>query len=352
MLTIIPLKSITRITECFLFDVKKNSIVVTATNEHMQASYILEVNTIDEFKFCVPAKLFTETIRYFSASDIEVSLKDDVIHLKNGKSNYKIATERVDVYPIYDFPNPVSSIRLNSQVFLSGAAKCSTIVDEQNKVPVMSGISIRNDLGKVSMTGSLHQAIMNYEVGITEQFSFTECVVPKQSITGIRNIMGDNTCTLTINGKKLKVSSLNCEIVSVLLDYKYPDINRFFKLKSKNFVRLNRVELQSALTRLKLYSSKEEMSLVNISIKGDLMTLDASDLFSNNFGHEELSLPIDNKIVGEYSFNLELMYNGVFQTDGEMIDLFFGDLTNPLFISSVSSLEGASTDLILMQINK
>lgn len=332
-----------------LFDVKKNELTITATNNCLQVKYFININTIDEFKFCVSAKLFTETIRLFSISDVDIILKDNKIQLKNGSSKYHLACEEIGTYPEYTFVNSDAVMRINSDIFISGLTKTSWIVDEQNKVPVMGGISIKQENRAFSIVGCLDYSIMHYDAQLEEDFPTIECVIPKQSAVGIKNVLSDKDCKIMVSNKKVKITSVNCEIVSIILEYKYPDTKRFLKLKSGNHITINRLDLIKALSRLKLYTDKEESSLVNIIVKDGHLVLNATTLFGDNFGEEKISIS-DLKFETNAHFNLSYIYNGVIQTDGENVDLYLGFNNQPMYISSTLT-DAPKTEFILGSIN-
>jgi DNA polymerase-3 subunit beta len=346
LLPIISDKAVIPIRSCFKFEIGKTQLLITATNESTQVSLSTDINNVDEFSFCCNAKLISETIRLFTSNDVEIILMENKIQLKNGRAKYHIATEPADIYPMFTFTNSDQSIRIPSDAFLTGIGKCSWLVDDQNKVPVMAGISVKNELGKLNIVGCQHVAILNYDHPLLEQSNLPDCVIPKASAVAMKNVLDGKELTLMISDKKMRVSTYNCEIISILIDYKYPETRRFFTQKPTTFIRTKRAEFLQALNRLKLYAPKEENSVVDFDIQNGMIKMTASDLFQNNFGEEEIAAP-ESTILNQSKYNLFMLYNGAMQFSGEEVDLFFGLPNQPLFISSIDAGDTSETQFIL-----
>lgn len=358
LLPIISDKAVIPIRACFKMDVGKTQLLITATNESTQVSYSVDINNVDEFSFCTNAKLLTDTVRLFTSHDLEIVLLDGKIKLKNGRAQYTMVTEPADIYPMFTFTNSEQAIRIPSDAFLTGIGKCSWIVNHDNKVPVMAGISVKVEKGikgtvegnkecdMLNIVGCQDVAIMHIDHPLEGAFDMPHCVIPKQSAVAMKNVLDGKELTMMISGKKIRVSTYNCEIISVLIDYKYPETRRFFSQKGDSSVRVKRVDFLQALNRLKLYAPKEELSVVEFNVKDGVVKMEAGDLMHAKFGEEEICVP-ENKVLANSKYNLFMIHNGSMQFSGEEIDLFFGENNAPLFISSTDPNDLSKTEFIL-----
>ena len=345
-LVLIPAqRGVSPIFDCFKFDVGTSITKVWVTNESTQVIYSMDVSNQEEFSFCVNAKLFWETIRLFSADEITIELQEKAIVMKNGRSKYKLATYHPEDYPVFDCPESDSKMKLKVEEFVAGVRKAASNVLNNDKVPVMAGISLRCELGKLSISGSVHNSIINHDIDVDKN-SFTECVITSQSANAAFNILQGHEIGMVLSSKKLKLITDSCIITCVLIDYKYPDIRRFWSMKAKEYIELNRLDLLKALGRLKLYVEKNAGACVTFEAKEGLLYITGSDLFQNNFGEEQFELA-DKSFTHVSKYMLENLYSGLSSIDGDNIYLHFPSTGKAMFISGK---ELTMTEFIIMQI--
>lgn len=99
--TILPKKPVLQAYSQFLFNVKGGVAWITSTDGSKQVTVSCDTQKHEgDCMFTIPGRLLISTLDLLLDSEIKLTVKDSLVRLKSGKSDYKMDSEDGTVYPL------------------------------------------------------------------------------------------------------------------------------------------------------------------------------------------------------------------------------------------------------------
>lgn len=209
----------------------------------------------------VSAKKLLDILRSLPESS-EISLIQDEkrVQLKAGKSRFNLQT-----LPAQDFPLMVlnegetQSIQVTQQQFKQLIAKTQYAMAAQDVRYYLNGLLLMvegNELRAVSTDG--HRLAFASQT-LEGEFPRMEMIVPRKTILELNRLLADNTEPLMIDmtANQLKFKFGNVNLVTKLIDGKFPDYQRVIPASLKNELLVNRTQLMQAMQRVAILTNEK-----------------------------------------------------------------------------------------------
>jgi DNA polymerase-3 subunit beta len=209
----------------------------------------------------VSAKKLLDILRSLPES-AEITLAQDEkrLQLKAGKSRFNLQT-----LPAQDFPLMVlnegetQSIQLTQQQFKQLVAKTQYTMAAQDVRYYLNGLLLMvegNELRAVATDG--HRLAFASQT-LDGDYPRMEMIVPRKTILELNRLLGDNTDPLLIDmtANQLKFKFGNINLVTKLIDGKFPDYQRVIPTLLKNKLSVNRTQLMQAMQRVAILTNEK-----------------------------------------------------------------------------------------------
>lgn len=337
----IPSKSLVPSQEDFKFSVRSNMMEITAADSQSQIKIYCPVKADKDGDFCIEAKLFLKTINLFRENEVLITKKSDtVIELKNGKSKCKITMGTMpENFPVMAYPDVKHEISISQYNIKQGLKFCEKFIDDERSSRVGAmGINIHEIDKRIVFTGLDSYMLCRVNVSPLAIGSWGDNIVlPQETATKLNSLLGDKgELTLCHNGDKVVFFASDeiekFEIVSTLVNTKYPNSESLFSKKKEDFIIINTLEFKDAFMRLRLYSSNLDsrrtvMMRTNPDNVNELI-LSSQDVLKPKEGEEIIT--INNVCVKHITkkFNSEGMLKILVNIDSNEIMFFFVDNDN------------------------
>jgi DNA polymerase-3 subunit beta len=289
---VIPSNPIMPILENFLFKVVDGKLIVTASD--MQNSMTAEVNvdSDEDGKVAIPAKMLIETLRNLPEQPVTFLLNTETytIEIISDKGRYRLAGENAE-----DFPEPPEvkmsdAIELSSEVVSSAIAYTLFAVSNDEMRPAMNGVFISvNGKGATFVATDSHRLVRYIRTDVSASAEFA-VIVPKKALGLLKNSLpSDNTpLKMSFNKQNAYFVFGNIKLSCRLIDERFPDYENVIPLNNGNIMSVNRTEFISSLKRISIYANKST-NLVKFKIADSSLLVSAEDLDFSNEASENLS---------------------------------------------------------------
>ncbi|MDL2265242.1 DNA polymerase III subunit beta [Parabacteroides sp. OttesenSCG-928-G07] len=307
---VIASKNTLPILDSFLFELKGEKLTITASDVETRLVTSVDVMNVDGAGlFAITAKILLEPLKELPEQPLTFEINDDtmeiLIHFKNGKYNF--IGQKGDAYPQQ---KPLSeeaiALTIDAQMLLNGISRSLFATADDELRPVMNGIYFdihTEDLTFVASDGHKLVRLRNLAIQSPERASF---IMPKKPANLLKGILPKETEAVTIkfDDNNAYVRCSNFEMVSRLIEGRYPNYNSVIPQENPFKVTIDRVSFLNALKRVSVFSNQAS-SLVKLQLRSQEMIVSAQDIDFSTSAEEKIVCQFDG---GDLSIGFKSTY--------------------------------------------
>lgn len=282
----------------------------------------------------VSAKKLQDIVRALpDNAEISFDNKDSRLQVKAGKSQFNLQT-----LPAADFPTLALSDELVSEIVLSQATlrhlfnQVQYAMAQQDIRYYLNGLLMILEPGviKVVATDGHRLSLASMEAASIAQAA--EAILPRKSVTELIKLLADVDDEVRIRlGKNLVTFSFgNINLVSKVIEGKFPDYNKVIPTHYSNHVLLDRITLLRAMQRAAILSN-EKFRGVRL-----VLTQNSMRVICNNTEQEEAEEEIEIDYTNEpldIGFNVTYLLDVLNNIETTEVDCSFGDPNSSCLIT-------------------
>ena len=317
-----------------LIEVTDSSINFLATDLEVQirASAKLE-GSKNAGSLTVGAKKLQDILRALSPdADTVLETKDNRLTVKSGKSRFNLQTLAAADFPkINESKETATVITLPQNELKRVLGMVQFAMAIQDIRYFLNGVlfSAEGNTLRVVATDGHRLSMASYQ--LPESTSKIEAILPRKTVIELIKLLNesDDPVTLALHSNQVKFNFAGIEIVSKIVEGKFPDYQKVVPVNYANHILMNRVTLQQAMQRASILSNEK--------IRGVRMvfTKDALSIICTNNEQEEAEegVAIDyNAEALDLGFNISYLLDVLNHLQCETVQISLGDVhTSALF---------------------
>lgn len=305
-------------------------IYIKATNLEKSIVSNLEAEIIEKGSTCVPAKKLNEIIKSLSEEKIELSLENNYLKIKSGKSIFKIFTQSPEDFPKIKTLDLAKKSNLKKEELQKSIEKIEYAIYPDESRLSLNGIYIHTNDGKLRFVASDGYRLSYNEIDFDGDN--IDVLIPKRAVNDIKKICKESksdNINLSIESNMASLDTENIVFITRLNEAKFPNykdvipINNMKAFVNKNSI-INSIE--------KLLTIADEMT------KSIILNIDENSIKMNTTNSEvgEAEDEIEVKYEGEkltIGFNGEFLLDAIKHVDSDTIEMAFKDSQTAVTIS-------------------
>lgn len=350
----IPAKSPLPILENFLFDLKGNTLEITASDSELTLKTQIEVeNTSKEGKIAVPAKHMMDLLKELPDQPLTISTTSDSSFVCKWASGESI----LPYFPSEDYPEITGTdesatvIEFPAQSLVDGIASTIYATADDEIRPAMNGILFDIDTASTTLVASDSHKLICYttsDVKAPEKASF---ILHKKPAGILKNIIGkdEEMVEISFDAKNAVFKFGQTMVICRLIVGKYPKYRDVIPQNNSNILRINRVQLLNTVRRVSVCSNKAS-NHIKFDLKSGSLMISAQDLGFSIAAHESIECQYDGEelAIGFKSpFIIEILSN---MTCGELVMKFLDSKRAALVVPAETEEESERICGIIMPI--
>jgi DNA polymerase-3 subunit beta len=298
----------------FLFEVNNNKLTVTASDLETTFSTSLDIESKENTKIGIPAKLLLDTLKTFPEQPLTFikTIKNTVeIIANNGK--YALAYVNGE-----DFPNQISvtdSTRtiLKSSLLLTAINSTIFASGNDDLRPVMSGVFFQFNNSSLTFVATDAHKLVKYSRLDASSEKTSEFIMPKKPLQILKGILQLNEDEIRVeyNETNAQFFFSNSILTCRLIDGKYPNYEAVIPKENPNEMTINRSILLNSIRRVSIFSNKTTHQ-IRLKITGSILNISAEDFDYSNSAEETLDCEYkgdDIQIGFNSRFLIEMLNN-------------------------------------------
>jgi len=322
-----------------LISCHNNYLSFLATDMEIQICHRIVVENLSEFSITVAARKMLDIIKVLGEADIIWKLSENKIKIQQEKSLFELHT-----LPSKDFPLMQSNIDIKDNIELNITQKqlkhqlhsVSFAMAVQDVRYYLNGMLFKVENNQLILVATDGHRMACSKSPIQASNSI-ETILPRKTVLELLRLLddSDNNVNIQINTQQVTFSFGDIELISKLIDGKFPDYNRLIPQNHPFLLTLKRADLHLGLQRVSILTNDKLRAAKFILNQNGL------SLFASNSDNEE----VKEDITASYNGNgFEVGFNIAYWIDVVNV-LKQEDLTIALNNSNSSALLIANDDI-------
>jgi DNA polymerase-3 subunit beta len=350
----IPSKSALPILENFLFDLKDNTLEITASDTELTLRTQIEVETtLEEGRIAVPAKHMMDLLKELPDQPLTINTNSDssfVCSWASGEST-------LPYFPAEDYPEITGTdetavtLQFPAQSLIEGISSTIYATADDEIRPAMNGILFDIDVASTTLVASDSHKLICYttaDVKASEKASF---ILHKKPAAILKAIIGKEAevVDITFDSKNATFTFAQTMVICRLVVGKYPKYRDVIPQNNSNILKINRMQMLNTVRRVSVCANKAS-NHIKLDLQPGSLEISAQDLGFSIAAYEKMQCQYDGEplTIGFKSpFIIEILSN---MNCGEIVMKFLDSKRAALVVPAEDEEESGKICGIIMPI--
>ncbi|MCT4621974.1 MAG: DNA polymerase III subunit beta [Schleiferiaceae bacterium] len=334
----------------FLFDLAGEQLKITASDLETTMTTELNVNSSEDAKICIPAKILVDSIKSFPEQPLTFTVNKDnnQIEIASDFGKYALAMIDASDFPQLPemediattvIPGHILADSINNTLFASGN-------DELR--PVMSGVFFQFSSSDLTFVATDAHKLVRYKRTDLSSDASAEFIMHKKPLNLLKSTLGSITDDIKVhfNETNAKFEYDNITLSCRLIDGKYPNYEAVIPQDNPNVMTIDRQTFLSSVKRVSIFSNKTTHQ-IRLKVTGNELHISTEDIDFSNEANERLSCEYEGADM-EIGFNSRFIIEMLNHLNSEMIKLELSAPNRAGIISPVDGVDEGERMLMLI----
>ncbi|PAF43022.1 DNA polymerase III subunit beta [Helicobacter sp. 11S03491-1] len=302
-------KDSSQITSHIYLEIIDTKLLLKATDYEIGIESKIDINKKDsDGNATVNGRKILEIVKRLKDGEIILETDNESLHIKQGKSKFKLPMFNASEFPELPEFNENSKINIEASKFIHSIKKINPAIENSNQKPELGGafLDIKEYSCNFVATDTRRLAIMKHDTQSIEKLSI---IIPKKAITEILKLFYDEF-EIFYNQTQLIIKTVHYTFYTKLINGKYPDYEKIIPKNLKNEIKLPKdiitdsIRLINSLSNnIKLIIKPSEIIFESIS---DESSETATTQIEINTGIDsEISIGANSKYILDFLSQIE-----------------------------------------------
>jgi len=319
-----------------LLERKADSLTLLATDLELQISTQLEsAKSGEDFAVTVAARKLFDIVRALpETAKVKIDSKDSQVVVSAGKSRFTLQT-----LPAADFPRMETGAGLGDEISLPQKTLKRLLqlvqfaMASQDIRYYLNGMLLVLEGNNLRVVATDGHRLSYAETQLEQEVSAREVIIPRKTVMELSKLLGDidDPVSMRIGANPITLRLPGTELVSKVVDGKFPDYQRVIPVNQPRHLKANRQLVMQALQRASILSN-EKFRGVRL-----VMSDNTLGIVCNNNEQEEAADEIEVQYQGDpldVGFNVTYLLDGLGALNTEEVTLSLGDASSSMLLTS------------------
>ncbi|NGF55298.1 DNA polymerase III subunit beta [Parapedobacter sp. SGR-10] len=297
------------ILENFLFEIKDNTLTISATDLQTSMVTSLPIEAKEEGRVAMPSKILIDTLKTLPDQPVAFSVDTNTlaIEISAGDGKYKLSGENADDFPKIPTVENVSTVKIAGVALAEAINKTIFAVSNDELRPAMSGVYVQLNEQNITFVATDAHRLVRYRRTDVGAEKATSIILPKKALHLLKSSLptDDTEVSLEYNTTNAFFQFGSIHLICRLVDERYPDYEAVIPQNNPNKLTVDRSQFLNTLRRVVIFANKTTHQ-VRLKINGSELHISAEDLDFSNEAHERLSCQFEGEDM-EIGFNAKFL---------------------------------------------
>lgn len=308
--------SITPILSNVLIKKSGHNLTFTVADEVMQLKAVVATDTADEFEFVADyARISTIVNNLPDDAVVNFDIDDDKITIKSGRSKFNIQTLSASDYPLIQPDETTQTITIQQEEFkrlIQSVAHAMAVKDTRTQ---LNGLFFEAQDGTLTLVASDGMRLSANSIPLDT--ANVSRIIPRNTVMRLVKALTSGEMTISFSASNISFSINGNEIVSKIIDAKFPDYRRVIPSNHNQSIAIAKSSLIDSCKRVAI-PANDKFRGVRVEI-GETMRFTcvagketASDEFDISYSGSKVEMGLDadflidaaNAMAGDFVLSL------------------------------------------------
>jgi len=296
-------KDTSQITSHVYLNASNSTLTIKATDNEIGFFVTTkEVNITKDGNITANGKKFLDIVRILKDGDINLEVKNNMLHISQAHSNFKLPTFSYNEFPEFPSYEGKARISIESHTLIESLKKITPSIDTNNPKFELNGalIDIKKDFINFASTDTRRLAVVNINNISENELSL---IIPKKAIIEIQKLFFDNI-ELYYDETHLIIHSQQYTFFTKLINGKFPEYSRIIPKEIKTTLLLPKAIMIDSIKQITTISTDVKITFLNNLITFESLSddnIEAKTEISFNTGYNEaFSLAINSRYLLDF----------------------------------------------------
>lgn len=249
-----------------LIKTSNNRLSISATNLDIAITHFIGAKVADEGVITVPARLMQDFVSSLPHGVIELDLQETKLHVTTDQYKSVVNGVVADDFPVMPAIESGTSWKVGSTVFKKGLQQVVFAASNDETRPVLTAVLLTVKNGKLAMAATDSYRLAEKQLGTNKQA--INLLVPATAMHDLLRVLGDDDEQITVTHDEQQVLFQvgDVELVTRLVDGKYPDYHKLIPDSFATTATLKRADLVN-VTKVSSLFARESAGSVTIEVR-------------------------------------------------------------------------------------
>ena len=317
-----------------LLEQKDGKLHVTATDLEMQITAVSELPGKDGQSTTVGARKLQDLLRALpDDAQVSVDASGSKMTVRAGRSRFNLQTLAASDYPrISVGQEQLQTLSLPQRDFRSLLKLAEFAMAQQDIRYYLNGMLLVVEQGRLEAVATDGHRLSWASLAIGGNYTRQEVILPRKTVLELSKLLEDNDAPLTLDilANQARFRFANVELVSKVVDGKFPDYNRVIPTGHTKRIELHRPTLLSALQRAAILSN-EKFRGVRLVLGDEQLRIICTNSEQEE-AEEELPVAYSGEPL-DIGFNITYLLEVLSNVETENVHFAFGDANSSALVT-------------------
>jgi len=269
-------------------------------------------------------------------AEVTLQQQDKRLLVKTGRSRFTLQTLPAEDFPRLAKPaGEVARFSLSQKALRRLLGLVQYAMAQQDIRYYLNGLLMVVEEKQLKVVATDGHRLAYASIKLAAELPRQEVIVPRKTVIELTKLLAesDDEVKIELAATQAAFSFGSIELVSKLIDGKFPDYTRVIPTGHKNKLQLEREPLRQALLRAAILSNEKFRGVRWVLADGSLK------IVSSNAEQEEAHEELEVKYAGEsldIGFNVNYLLDVLNNVPGSTVDCAFGDSSSSALLSYAS----------------
>jgi DNA polymerase-3 subunit beta len=293
---------------------------LAATDMELSLRTSLDASIESDGSVVVPGRLLLELARLLPDAEvtIEHKLEEAAVEIRSGAATYRLHTYNAEDFPRLPDAETAERHEVDRETMLETVSRVSRSASRDESRPVLTGVLMRFEPGKLVMAATDSYRLSVKETGIEGTVPELEAIVPARALQELARIaQAGERIELGVHENQVIFSTGDALLTTRRIDGQFPNYRQLVPEAFDHELALPREELLEVVRRVSVMAQRN--SPLRLRFGDGELTVSAQ---TQDVGEARESLPVPfNGEPLEIGFNAEFLRDGIESVAGEQLRL-------------------------------
>jgi DNA polymerase III subunit beta len=295
-------RSIMPILSNILLSLGPEGCTVYCTDLEISGIAFLDIVTEESKKMVVHGRKFVDILREMDAGDINITVEENVLAMRQKQTEFVIALQDPDEFPEVRELKGVEEFIVSSEILRDMIARVIFAVSTDEARHVLTGMFMEGKDGVLKVVGTDGFRMAMYQREIDGIKDFKGVIIPKRCMLEIDRVFEDGgELVISLDEKQIQFKSEKILIMSRIIEGNFPDYENVIP-SNKNVAVVDRDVFLKGLKKVSAILGRAEP--IRVTLKAETLEIEAEsdvgrakEVISLQYEGEELTMNFNVRFV-------------------------------------------------------